>query len=55
MEHRELDADGAASLGDRAVVIAAFLALIAAGLFGAEPERDASPASAASTTQCTQR
>lgn len=55
MENRELDAHRVASLGDRAVAIAAFLAIVAAGLFGAEPEREAHPASAAGATQCAQR
>ena len=44
MKNREFDADRAASLGDRAVAITVFLAFIATGLFGAEPERDATPA-----------
>jgi hypothetical protein len=41
------------SLGDRAVVIAAILAIVIVGLFGAEPER--SPGLLARSTQSAPR
>ncbi len=55
MQDREFDADRVALLGDRAVAIAAFLALIATGFFGAEPERDVAPTWATRTAPGAQR
>jgi len=44
-----------ASLGDRAVAIAAFLAIVATGFFGAEPEPVITPVATANTTQSAER